>query len=277
MNWNILLVDDSGTVRSMVAKTLQLAAVPMKHCFEASNGEEALDILSREKIDLALVDINMPVMGGDEMLHRMHRDPAMKDVPVVLLTSEGRSKRVEELQSEGFYEYLRKPVTPEKIREVVTRLVGAVEPVESVPELGKVVCGVIQRVAFVICDLAPKSELAPAESPLWQAEMKFAGPRRGSLSLTVPETVCDAFAANVIGLAPGEEGAHQLGPDALQEVVSVTCGHLLTALVGEGPSFRLEGPECRPITEADWQGLLEDADAIGCLIEDSPALLRITV
>jgi hypothetical protein len=93
----------------------------------------------------------------------------------------------------------------------------------------------------------------------------------------VPESVCDAFAANVIGLAPGEEGAHRLGPDALQEVVSVTCGHLLTALVGEGPSFRLQGPECRQITETEWKELLDDEDTIGCLIEDSPAVLRIRI
>lgn len=261
----------------MVAKTLQLAAVPMKQCFEASNGEEALGILSREKIDLALVDINMPVMGGDEMLHRMHRDPALKDVPVVLLTSEGRSKRVEELQSEGYYEYLRKPVTPEKIREVVTRLVGKAQPVESVTELGTVVCDVIQRLTFVICDITPKPDLPPVERPICQATMKFEGPRRGAMSLTVPESVCDIFAANVVGIPPEEEGARRLGRDALQEVVSVTCGHLLTALVGEGPSFRLQGPEFREITEGDWQDLLGEDDTIACVMEDSPAILRITL
>lgn len=262
----------------MVAKTLELAAVPVNRCFEASNGEEALGILSREKIDLALVDINMPVMSGDEMLHRMHRDPAMKEVPVVLLTSEGRSKRVEELQSEGFYEYLRKPVTPEKIREVVTRLVGAVETVETVPELGRIVCDIIQKLAFVICDITEKSELpAVADGPIWQASMKFSGPRRGELSLTVPEGVCDVFAANVIGIAPEEEGAHRLGPDALQEVVGVTCGHVLTALVGEGPSFRLQGPEFREVSGTEWEEFLAEEDTIACLIEDFPAIVRIRI
>ena len=277
MDWNILVVDDSETVRSMVAKTLELAAVPMKQCFEAANGEEALGILSREKIDLALVDINMPVMDGNEMLHRMHSNPALKDVPVVLLTSEGRSKRVEELQSHGGYEYLRKPVTPEKIREVVTRLVGPRQPVESLAQLGEIACGVIQKLALVICDLVQKSELPPVEGPIWQARMRFEGLRKGELSLSVPEPICDVFAGNVMGIEPETEGAHRLAQDALGEVVSVTCGHLLTALVGEGPSFKLYGPEFQALTASDWDELLEKDGTLGCFVEDYPALLSISV
>ncbi len=63
--YNILIVDDSATIRSVVAKVLKIAEVPTGNLWEAGNGREALEVLRREWVDLVFADINMPVMNGD--------------------------------------------------------------------------------------------------------------------------------------------------------------------------------------------------------------------
>jgi two-component system chemotaxis response regulator CheY len=64
MALNVLLVDDSETVREIIAKTLQVAQVPVNELYMASNGREALDLMGEHWVDLVFSDINMPVMGG---------------------------------------------------------------------------------------------------------------------------------------------------------------------------------------------------------------------
>jgi two-component system chemotaxis response regulator CheY len=124
---NILLVDDSETVRAVIAKTLELAGVPVGKLFHASNGKEALEILADNWVDLVFADINMPVMDGIEFIDKMHEDGLLKTIPVVIVSTEGSTTRIEQLKSKGVSGYIRKPFTPELFRQVVDELVGGID------------------------------------------------------------------------------------------------------------------------------------------------------
>ncbi len=124
MALNILVVDDSITVRAVIKKTLDLAGVPVNELHEAGNGKEALDILGEQWVDLIFSDINMPVMGGIEMIERIKADESMESIPIIVVSTEGSATRVEELKSKGVRAYIRKPFTPELVRSVVDDIMG---------------------------------------------------------------------------------------------------------------------------------------------------------
>ena len=131
MALNILVVDDSATVRAVIAKTLRLAEVDVGELHQASNGREALETLGAEWIDLVFSDINMPEMGGVEMIERMQADALLKSIPVVVVSTEGSATRIEELKAKGVRAYIRKPFTPEAVRGVVDDIIGADHGSES--------------------------------------------------------------------------------------------------------------------------------------------------
>lgn len=125
MSLNVLVVDDSATVRAVIAKTLQLAQIPVGQLFQACDGQEALDTLESQWIDLVFCDLHMPRMTGIELVERMAEKQMLSSVPVVIVTSEGSPQRIEELIHKGVRAYVRKPFTPEQVREVVADVVGA--------------------------------------------------------------------------------------------------------------------------------------------------------
>ena len=85
MAYNILVVDDSAIVRAVIKKTLTIAAVDVGELFNAENGKKALEIINDNWVDLVFADINMPVMGGIEMLEKMCEDGLLKTIPVVIM------------------------------------------------------------------------------------------------------------------------------------------------------------------------------------------------
>lgn len=124
MALNILVVDDSNTVRAVIAKTLKLTGVPINELLEAANGREALQILQDHWVDLIFSDINMPVMGGVEMIQQMKQDDVLKTIPVIVVSTEGSATRIEQLKAQGVRAYIRKPFTPELVRAVVLDIIG---------------------------------------------------------------------------------------------------------------------------------------------------------
>ena len=125
MAYNILLVDDSETVRAVLMKTLNLAQIPLGEIFMAGNGIEALEILKENWVDLVVTDLNMPEMTGFELIDAMKKDNLMKTIPVVVVTTEGSSTRIDELKQKGVKGYVRKPFTPEQIREMISKVMEA--------------------------------------------------------------------------------------------------------------------------------------------------------
>jgi len=119
MKWQILIVDDSNVVKAVLMKALDESGAPVRKVFDASNGRDALEILKHESIDLVFADINMPVMTGVELVEHMADDPALKSVPVIMISTEGSVSRREYLKSKGVRAYIRKPFTAEQIRTVV--------------------------------------------------------------------------------------------------------------------------------------------------------------
>ena len=123
MALNVLVVDDSSVVRAMILKTLRVAGLPVGEVYQAGNGREGLDLLEEHWIDLVLVDINMPVMNGEEMVEHMRANPAWADLPVVVVSTEGSQTRIERLQQKGA-SFVHKPFTPESIRQTVEAITG---------------------------------------------------------------------------------------------------------------------------------------------------------
>lgn len=124
MALNILIVDDSKVIRSVIRRTLDMCGLDINELYEASNGKEALDILGENWIDLILADLNMPVMGGVEMIERMSDDGLLKTIPVIVVSTEGSETRIEELKSKGVRAFIRKPFTPEIIKSVIADITG---------------------------------------------------------------------------------------------------------------------------------------------------------
>ena len=124
MAFNILVVDDSSIVRSVIIKTLSLAKIPYGEIHQAENGKIALEIIDKEWIDLVFADINMPVMGGIEMLEAIRAGKDTEKLPVIIISTEGSTIRIKQLKEKGVSGYIRKPFTPEDVRDAVLSTMG---------------------------------------------------------------------------------------------------------------------------------------------------------
>jgi two-component system chemotaxis response regulator CheY len=118
-----LIVDDSSVMRKIVERSLRQAGIELSEVMEAGSGVEALAALQNKKPDLILSDINMPAMNGLEFVKKLQDVAGMKDVPVVMITTEASEAHVVEALSYGAKGYIRKPFTPEQVKEHVLPLV----------------------------------------------------------------------------------------------------------------------------------------------------------
>lgn len=129
--YNILITDDSSTMRAMIKKVIKLSGVQISNLYEASNGLESLKILSKNWIDLILTDINMPEMDGIEFLKTVKKDELLTSIPVVMITTEGSDAKIEEAFSLGACGFVKKPFTPEEVKKVIIGIVGVPESVNE--------------------------------------------------------------------------------------------------------------------------------------------------
>jgi two-component system, chemotaxis family, chemotaxis protein CheY len=114
-----LIVDDSSVMRKIVERSLRQAGIDLAEVREAGNGAEALGILQQDSVDLILCDINMPVMDGLEFVRQLQSSETAKGVPVVMITTEGSESHVVQALSFGAKGYIRKPFTPDQVKEHV--------------------------------------------------------------------------------------------------------------------------------------------------------------
>jgi len=119
-----LIVDDSSVMRKIVERSLRQAGVELENVVEAGNGAEALSAISKNRVDLILCDINMPVMDGLEFVRSLSTVESAKGVPVVMITTEGSESHVMQALSAGARGYIRKPFTPEQVKEHVLPVLG---------------------------------------------------------------------------------------------------------------------------------------------------------
>jgi len=106
-------------MRKIVERCLRQAGMDLGQVIEASNGAEALALVSANAFDLILSDINMPVMDGLEFVRRLKEMDTAKNIPIVMITTEGGEKSVLEALSLGARGYIRKPFTPDQVKEHV--------------------------------------------------------------------------------------------------------------------------------------------------------------
>ncbi len=124
MAYNVLLVDDSRSMRMVIKKTLQISGFRIGELFEASNGQEALEMLEGKWIDLILSDVHMPVMDGFGFMRSLREKDICRDTPVIFVTTEANEERLAELISLGASGYLRKPFRPEEINSLLSKIMG---------------------------------------------------------------------------------------------------------------------------------------------------------
>jgi two-component system chemotaxis response regulator CheY len=120
-----LIVDDSSVMRKIVERCLRQAGIEFVAVLEAGNGKEALARLQSHTVDLILSDINMPDMDGLQFVEALASLPAAKNIPVVMITTEASESSVLKALSSGARGYIRKPFTPDEVKEHVLPVLEA--------------------------------------------------------------------------------------------------------------------------------------------------------
>jgi two-component system, chemotaxis family, chemotaxis protein CheY len=123
MNLNVLIVDDSAVMRAMIRRTLSLSGIAIGETHEAANGVEALEQLGEHWVDLALLDVNMPVMDGEELLNRIRASEEWRSLAVIIVSTESSDTRLARLRAHGV-EIVHKPFTPEQLRNTILQVTG---------------------------------------------------------------------------------------------------------------------------------------------------------
>jgi len=122
MSKTVLIVDDSSTMRKIVTRCLRQAGLSFSKIVEAGDGLEALQALGAEKVDLVLCDINMPNMNGIEFLKAKSENDAIKDVPVVMISTETGADIIGEAKKYGAKGSIKKPFTPDAVNDTLSPL-----------------------------------------------------------------------------------------------------------------------------------------------------------
>jgi len=121
----VLIVDDSSVMRKIVQRSLRLAGLDIETVLEADNGEQALTMVRQNTIDMIFSDINMPKMDGLEFVRQLQSLDVARGIPIVMITTEGSQSRVVEALSLGARGYIRKPFTPDQVKERIAPLLEA--------------------------------------------------------------------------------------------------------------------------------------------------------
>jgi two-component system chemotaxis response regulator CheY len=122
----ILVVDDSAMMRTVIKRAATLTGVPIAQIFEAEHGRRALEILEAEDMDAVITDINMPVMGGVELLREIASRPRWERLLRIVVSTDGSDARRTEATELKVRLYVEKPFRPEAMRDVFAELAGTV-------------------------------------------------------------------------------------------------------------------------------------------------------
>jgi two-component system chemotaxis response regulator CheY len=122
----ILIVEDSPTMRQLLVFALKrLKGVEV---VEAQDGMDGLRKVSGDHFDLALIDINMPVMDGLKLISLIRGEESLRDMPIIVITTEGAKEDRERALALGANEYLTKPIQANRVLRVAQSLLKADQP-----------------------------------------------------------------------------------------------------------------------------------------------------
>ncbi len=119
---NILVVEDSPTMRQLISFAMR--RVPNSRVIESTDGVDALKKLSNEKIDIILADINMPVMDGLKLVSLIRNNDAFKEIPIIMITTEGAEEDRKRALALGANDYLPKPIQTQQLVKMVKDYLG---------------------------------------------------------------------------------------------------------------------------------------------------------
>jgi two-component system chemotaxis response regulator CheY len=117
----ILVVDDSASLREVVSISLTNAGYVV---LQAADGKQALEKLDGCRVNLAICDVNMPVMDGITFVKEVRKRPDCRFLPIIMLTTESRESRKEEGQMAGAKAWVVKPFRPEQMLHAVSKLIA---------------------------------------------------------------------------------------------------------------------------------------------------------
>lgn len=121
----IMLVDDSSTIRRVLKNVMGRMFVEEVEFFEAENGQEAFDLLKKNKdISLIFLDYNMPIMNGEQFLVKVRAEKEFNPVRIIMCTTEAEKSLVVSLMKKGVNGYIAKPFTPEVVRRSIVPIVS---------------------------------------------------------------------------------------------------------------------------------------------------------
>ncbi len=120
--YRVLVVEDSPTMRQLIVFALK--RIRNLHIEEAGDGVGGLKKLSAQKFDLVVTDINMPIMDGLKLVSLIRNDPQYRDVPIVVITTEGATEDRDRALALGANEYITKPIQTARILEVAKKMLG---------------------------------------------------------------------------------------------------------------------------------------------------------
>ena len=262
MALNILIVDDSVLTRKKIRRIIEMVNLEVGRFLEAGNGAEALNILDESEVDLVLSDLNMPEMGGAEMVHRMRSNEDTKSIPVVVVSTESKTTRVKELLAEGVKDYLHKPFTPEEFRDTIQSVWN--KPKIETKDVSEALIQALEVMAFLTA-MPMEEDLAVPEETLL-AEIDFMGAKNGSVQIIAGLDFSRILAENIGNLTePGREDAC----DALKELSNVTCGLFLPMLISTtAESFAITVPGIQTCdNSSQWQEFTADQNSVVSNIE----------
>ena len=143
--------------------------------------------------------------------------------------------------------------------------------------VAEVFCYVMEKSAFMFVEPINKNELYSSTSNYVQAQINFSVAKIGVFNMVVPLEMCSEIAANMLGMEPNDEFVMDLATDGLGEVLNMTCGNVLTKIVGEEAIFNLSVPLVSNCSYNNWKSLIKDADSIGFLVDDYPVLIKLEI
>lgn len=268
MSYNILIVDDSASMRAIIVKALRLSGVELGVVHEAGNGREALDVLASHWVDLILADLNMPEMNGVELIEHLRQQGVTGRIPVVIISTEGRPSIIDGLLGMGASGFLRKPFAPDQLGRVIESVLaaqpGGVDREAIVTSFFEALEGFAMLVAEV------EEPPTPPETAVMTTVRFISVGAEGTLRLTADPASCQAIAQSATGEESGD------GPDALAELANVTAGQLVDRIAG-GP-FGLFPPECAVGGGEDaWSAVLQAENTVCFDVEGNHVLVGIDV
>ncbi|MBX2799009.1 MAG: response regulator [Myxococcales bacterium] len=263
----VLVVDDSQMMRRIVARAVSAGAEI--NLIEAENGQQALEILQKRPVDVLLLDLNMPVMGGEELLGLVS-DMNQRPGHIVVITSTATASRKLRLMRLGAKQVLSKPFKPEKL---FLELRPYLQPGRSSLDdehlmwLDTAVTEAVAQIAFRMVE--PCDHQARIRPPILRASVSLTGAWEGELVLILSERWCSLVSQEIIG--------QNTPNDFAGELANIVGGSILSRLEAQmADEIGLQTPNVRVVELGqvlpDRYYTLEDQDSMAVQWSLTPAV-----